>query len=62
MAMKLSTTLSHITTVPNSSNTKIITEFYHYMKSIGTSENYQNQVLKAMIVFANFLGSINFLM
>jgi hypothetical protein len=62
MAMKLSTTLSHITTVPNSSNAKIITEFYHYMKSIGTSENYQNQVLKAMIVFANFLGSINFLM
>jgi integrase/recombinase XerD len=62
MAMKLSTTLSHITTVPNSSNSKIITEFYHYMKSIGNSENYQNQVLKAMIVFANFLGSINFLM
>lgn len=62
MAMKLSTTLSHITTLPNSSNSKIITEFYHYMKSIGTSENYQNQVLKAMIVFANFLGSINFLM
>ena len=62
MAMKLSTTLTHITTVPNSSNSKIITEFYHYMKSIGTSENYQNQVLKAMIVFANFLGSINFLM
>jgi hypothetical protein len=62
MAMKLSTTLSHITTVPNSSNSKIITEFYHYMKSIGSSENYQNQVLKAMIVFANFLGSINFLM
>ena len=62
MAVKLSTTLSHITTVPNSSNSKIITEFYHYMKSIGSSENYQNQVLKAMIVFANFLGSINFLM
>ena len=62
MAMKLSTTLSYITTVPTSSNSKIITEFYHYMKSIGTSENYQNQVLKAMIVFANFLGSINFLM
>jgi hypothetical protein len=56
MAMKLSTTLSHITTVPNSSNSKVITEFYHYMKSIGTSENYQNQVLKAMIVFANFFG------
>jgi hypothetical protein len=37
MAMKLSTTLSHIRTVPNSINSKAITEFYHYMKSIGTS-------------------------
>jgi hypothetical protein len=26
------------------------------MKANGTSENYQNQNLKAMIVFANFLG------
>ena len=47
--MKLSTTLSHITTVPNSLNSKAITEFYHYLKSIGTSENYQNQNLKAII-------------
>ncbi|MDQ3983552.1 MAG: hypothetical protein M3222_00165 [Thermoproteota archaeon] len=56
MAMKLSTTLSHITTVPNSINSKVISEFYHYMKSIGTSENYQNQNLKAIIVYAKFLG------
>jgi integrase/recombinase XerD len=55
MAMKLSTTLSHITTVPNSNNSKVISEFYHYMKSIGTSENYQNQNLKAIIVYAKFL-------
>src|ERR671915_1004151 len=56
MAMKLSTTLSHITTVPNSINSKTITEFYQYMKSIGTSENYQNQNLKAIIGYAKFLG------
>jgi integrase/recombinase XerD len=56
MAMKLSTTLSHITTVPNSVNSKAITEFYQYMKEIGTSENYQNQNLKAIIVYAKFLG------
>jgi hypothetical protein len=30
------------------------------MKANGTSENYQNQNVKAMLVFANFLGSINF--
>jgi len=34
MATKLSTTLSHITTVPNSSNSRVINEFYHYLKSI----------------------------
>jgi hypothetical protein len=55
MAMKLSTTLSHITTVPNPINSNTITEFYQYMKSIGTSENYQNQNLKAIISYAKFL-------
>jgi hypothetical protein len=35
----------------------IIRAFYEYMKANGTSENYQNQNLKAMIVFANFLGT-----
>ena len=54
--VKLPTTLSHITTIPNSINSKAITEFYHYIKSIGTSENYQNQNLKAIIVYAKFLG------
>jgi hypothetical protein len=33
MTMKLSTTLSHITTLPNSTNS-IISEFYHYMKRV----------------------------
>jgi len=41
--MKLSTTLSHITTIPNSINSESISGFYNYMTSIGTSENYQNQ-------------------
>ena len=51
MSMKLAATLSHITTVPNSINSKVISELYNYMKSIGTSENYQNQNLKAIIVY-----------
>ena len=57
MAMELSTTLSHVTTVLNSINSNAITEFYNYMKSIGTSENYQNQNLKAIIGYAKFLGA-----
>ena len=32
------------------------------MKANGPSESYQNQDLKAMIVFANYLGPINFLL
>jgi hypothetical protein len=54
--MKLSTTLSHITTVPNPINSKAISEFYQYMKGIETSENYQNQNLKAIILYTKFLG------
>ena len=50
MAMKLSTTLSHITTVPNSINFKIISEFYQYMKDIGISENYQIKTSKQSLV------------
>ena len=57
MAIKLSTTLTKINFVPNADNSRIIKDFYDYMKANGTSENYQNQNLKAMIVFANFLGS-----
>jgi hypothetical protein len=56
MAIKLSTTLGKISSEPNGDNSRIIGEFYEYMKANGTSENYQNQNLKAMIVFANFLG------
>jgi hypothetical protein len=57
MAMKLSTTLSHITTVPNSINFKIISEFYQYMKDIGISEKLSNQNLKAIISYGKFLGA-----
>jgi len=56
MAMKLSTTLGHINTIPNSINAKLVKEFYEYLKDIGTSENYQNQNIKQLIGFAKFLG------
>ncbi|MGI8832869.1 MAG: hypothetical protein ACR2IS_09565 [Nitrososphaeraceae archaeon] len=62
MAITLNTTLSKINCLPNVDNSKIIKDFYEYMKANGTSENYQNQNIKAMIVFANYLGpDINFL-
>lgn len=56
MAMKLSTTLGHIDMIPNAINASLIRDFYEYLKEIGTSENYQNQNVKQIIVFAKFLG------
>jgi hypothetical protein len=48
--------------IPNSSNTELVREFYEFMKSNGSSERHQNNSLKAIITFAKFLGSdISFL-
>ena len=56
MPVKLSTTISNISSISNPTNSTLIYEFYQYMKSIGTSENYQNGNLKIIIYFAKFLG------
>jgi integrase/recombinase XerD len=56
MPVKLSTTIGSISSIPNPTNSTLIQEFYEYMKSIGTSENYQNGNLKIMIYFARSLG------
>jgi integrase/recombinase XerD len=61
MPVKLSTTLQNISTLQNQKNALLIKGFYKYFGSIGTSENYQNQNLKALINYAKFLGpSIDF--
>jgi len=56
MPTKLSTTVKKINTVPNRQNSDLINEFYEFMKSNGASERHQNNNLKAIINFANFLG------
>jgi hypothetical protein len=38
MAMKLSTTLQHINTIPDKVNAQAVKEFYNYLKEIGTSK------------------------
>ena len=45
-----------ISSISNSTNAKLLHEFHQYMKSIGTSESYQNGNLKIMIYLARFLG------
>jgi hypothetical protein len=57
MPAKLTTTINNIQTVPNPTNGEITNEFYHYMKSCDVSENHQNNCLKVVIAFANFLGA-----
>ncbi len=54
--MKLKTTLSHLDRIPNKTNKLLLVEFHEYLKEVDTSENYQNQMLKELISFAEFLG------
>ncbi|MGC1927364.1 MAG: hypothetical protein WA667_00185 [Candidatus Nitrosopolaris sp.] len=56
MPQKLTTTISKISRVPHSINSSIIQEFHRYMQSSGCSEKNQNNNLKAIIAFANFIG------
>ena len=62
MTVKLSTTISNIQRdVVNSENKQLLVQFFDFMKRSGTSEKYQNNNLKALIVYSKFLGpSISF--
>ncbi len=57
MPSKLTTTINKISLLPSPTNSALINEFYQYMKSNGTSERHHNNNLKAIIAFANFLGT-----
>jgi integrase/recombinase XerD len=56
MPAKLTTTVSKIQSVPNHTNSVIINEFYQYMRNNDASIHHQNNNLKVIIAFANFLG------
>ena len=56
MPTKLSTTVSKIKNIPNSTNPAIVEEFHNYMKDNDSSERHQNNALKVVISYANFLG------
>ncbi|HKG41275.1 MAG TPA: hypothetical protein VKA98_03995 [Nitrososphaeraceae archaeon] len=58
MPTKLTTTINKIASLPNSTNSALINEFHQCMKSNGASErHHQNNNLKAIIAFANFLDT-----
>ena len=56
MPARLLTTIGSISSIPNSANSTLVHDFYQNMKSIGTSESYQNGNIKIIIYFARFLG------
>jgi hypothetical protein len=56
MPVRLSTTVSKIASLPNTTNAALITEFYQYMKNNGASESHTNNSLKTNMAFAKFLG------
>ena len=62
MPFKLSTTIGKIQNIPNVKNIEIINKFLEYMKSNGSSEHHQNNNLKVVIAYSNFIGKdISFL-
>src|SRR5215208_2941170 len=56
MVAKLSTTISKIQSLPNSSNGKTLNEFLIYMRGNGSSERHQNNNLIVMIEFSTYFG------
>jgi integrase/recombinase XerD len=56
MPVRLSTTVSKIASLPNSTNAALMSELYRYMKNNGASESHTNNTLKTNMAFTQFLG------
>ena len=56
MPVKLCTTIAKIPNIPNIVNVGIVNEFLKYMRKNGSSEHHQNNNLKVVIAFGNFIG------
>ncbi len=54
--VKLETTLNNIQLLDNENNATLVYDFYLYMRSVNTSESYQNKNIKALINMAKFYG------
>ena len=46
--------------ISNSIDITLLSEFYQYLKSNGTSDSHQNNNLKALTSIAHFLESVTF--
>jgi hypothetical protein len=59
MPLKLATTIGKIHNLPNTKSIEIVNKFLEYMKRNGSSEHHQNNHLKVVIAFGNFIGKEN---
>ena len=57
MPTKLTTTIEKIKRLSNSINSRLIFEFHNFMKENGASEGHQNNNLKIILSFAQFINS-----
>ena len=57
MPVRLSTTVSKINSLSNSTNSSLLTDFYQYMKNNSSSESHMNNSLKTNMAFATFIGA-----
>ncbi len=57
MPAKLSTTVGKIKLLSSQENANLITKFHEFMKYNGVSERHQNNNLKAIISYSNFLDN-----
>lgn len=57
MPAKLSTTVSKIGLIANHENANLIFKFYEFMKYNGSLERHQNNNLKEIVSYSNFLGN-----
>jgi polyhydroxyalkanoate synthesis regulator phasin len=56
MPVKLSTTLEKIDKIENSQNRFLVQQYHKFMDSTGASERHQNNNLKVILSFVNYLG------
>ena len=56
MLLKLFTKIGKIQNISNTKNIEIINEFLEYMRNNGSEEHHQNNNLKLLIAFENFIG------
>ena len=55
MPTKLKDTLEKVRKLENKSNSDLLIGFYEYLRSVGTSERSQSDILKVLVKFSEFI-------